>query len=163
MECFIQMTKTRLARIAFRIATSSISTPIFNEFYKTLVQTNPLCLIWVIVLFCLHNNLHNVIWNNCFRHIFSCCWRDSVRPLQMFCHTLPCPTWSTKANCYSGKNACKWQCHFVYSITYGLSSFHGTWQHIWCNFLKSVSQRDKVCNMVHFYPWYNFVVFISGF
>jgi len=31
----------------------------------------------------------NVIWNNCFRHIFSCCWRESVRPLQMFCHTLP--------------------------------------------------------------------------
>jgi len=22
----------------------------------------------------------------------------------------------------------------------------------WCNFLESVSQRDKVCNMVHFYP-----------
>ena len=26
----------------------------------------------------------------------------------------------------------------------GLSSFHGIWQHIWCNFLESVSQRDKV-------------------
>ena len=31
----------------------------------------------------------NVIWNNCFRHIFGCCWRDSVKPLQYFCHTLP--------------------------------------------------------------------------
>ena len=31
----------------------------------------------------------NLIWNNCFRHIFSCCWRESVRPLQMLCHTLP--------------------------------------------------------------------------
>ena len=30
-----------------------------------------------------------VIWNNCFRHIFGCCWRDSVKPLQYFCHTLP--------------------------------------------------------------------------
>jgi len=48
------------------------------------------------------------------------------------CFVTPCqcPTWSTKANYYSGKNACKWQCHFVYSTTYGLSSFHDTWQHI---------------------------------
>ena len=30
-----------------------------------------------------------VIWNNCFRHIFSCCWRESVKPLQYFCNTLP--------------------------------------------------------------------------
>ena len=25
-----------------------------------------------------------VIWNNCFRHIFSCCWRETVKPLQYF-------------------------------------------------------------------------------
>ena len=31
----------------------------------------------------------NVLWNNCFRHIFRCCWRESVRPLQYFCRTLP--------------------------------------------------------------------------
>jgi len=29
-----------------------------------------------------------VIWNNCFRPIFSCCWRESVKPLQYFCNTL---------------------------------------------------------------------------
>jgi len=30
-----------------------------------------------------------VIWNNSFRHIFSCCWRESVKPLQYFCNILP--------------------------------------------------------------------------
>ena len=28
----------------------------------------------------------NVAWNNCFRRIFSCCWRESTRPLQFFCN-----------------------------------------------------------------------------
>ena len=31
----------------------------------------------------------SVLWNNCFRHIFRCCWRESVRPLQYYCRTLP--------------------------------------------------------------------------
>lgn len=31
----------------------------------------------------------NVAWNNCFRHVFSCSWRESVKPLQFFCHALP--------------------------------------------------------------------------
>jgi len=37
------------------------------------------------------NTLHkiHVVWNNCFRHIFRCCWRESVRPLQYFCKSLP--------------------------------------------------------------------------
>jgi len=36
-------------------------------------------------------NLHkiNTIWHNCFRQIFSCCWRESTRPLQFFCKSLP--------------------------------------------------------------------------
>jgi len=36
-------------------------------------------------------NLHNVntIWNNCCRRIFSCCLRESTRPLQFFCKSLP--------------------------------------------------------------------------
>jgi len=29
------------------------------------------------------------VWNYCFRHIFSCCWCDSVKPLQCFCNILP--------------------------------------------------------------------------
>ena len=33
----------------------------------------------------------SVAWNNCFRRIFSCCWRESVKPLQCFCRTLPIP------------------------------------------------------------------------
>ena len=31
----------------------------------------------------------SVLWNNCFHHIFRCCWRESVRPLQYYCRTLP--------------------------------------------------------------------------
>ena len=31
----------------------------------------------------------NVIWNNCFRHVFNCCWRESVKPLQFYCNNLP--------------------------------------------------------------------------
>jgi len=40
-----------------------------------------------------NSNTHkiSVAWNNCFRRIFSCCWRESVKPLQYFCHTLPIP------------------------------------------------------------------------
>jgi len=47
-----------------------------------------------------------VIWNNCFRHIFSCCWRETVKPLQyrtsvIFYH---CHMLLTKTNYFSGKN-----------------------------------------------------------
>jgi len=31
----------------------------------------------------------SIAWNNCFRRICSCCWRESVKPPQYFCHTLP--------------------------------------------------------------------------
>ena len=31
----------------------------------------------------------NVVWNNSFRRIFGCCWRESVASLQIYCHTLP--------------------------------------------------------------------------
>jgi len=30
----------------------------------------------------------NVAWNNCFQRIFSCCWQQSVKPLQYFTGTL---------------------------------------------------------------------------
>jgi len=30
-----------------------------------------------------------VAWNNCFRRVSKCCWRENVRPLQFFCHILP--------------------------------------------------------------------------
>ena len=45
------------------------------------------CEVWSLT----NNNLYkvNVAWNNCFRRIFSCCWRESTRPLQLFCNTLP--------------------------------------------------------------------------
>ena len=40
-------------------------------------------------LFTLSSDKISVLWNNCFRHIFRCCWRESVRPLQYYCRTLP--------------------------------------------------------------------------
>ena len=30
----------------------------------------------------------DIIWNNGFRRIFNCCWRESVKPLQFYCRTL---------------------------------------------------------------------------
>ena len=29
----------------------------------------------------------NVIWDNAFRSVFNCCWRESVKPLQFYCKT----------------------------------------------------------------------------
>jgi len=36
-------------------------------------------------------NLHklDVAWNNCFRRIFQCCWRETTRPLQFCSKSLP--------------------------------------------------------------------------
>ena len=31
----------------------------------------------------------NVIWNNAFRSVFNCCWREHVKPLQFYCIILP--------------------------------------------------------------------------
>ena len=31
----------------------------------------------------------SVIWNNCFRKIFNCCWRESVSVLQYYCNVMP--------------------------------------------------------------------------
>jgi len=35
-------------------------------------------------------NTHDIgtVWNNAFHHIFNCCWRESVKPLQYFCQSL---------------------------------------------------------------------------
>ena len=41
-------------------------------------------------VFCSYMNWTvNVIWNNAFRCIFNCCWRESVKPLQFYCNTVP--------------------------------------------------------------------------
>ena len=31
----------------------------------------------------------DIIWNNAFRYIFNCCWRESVKPIQFYCNTVP--------------------------------------------------------------------------
>jgi len=36
-------------------------------------------------------NIHDIgtVWNNAFRHIFNCSWRESVKPLQYFWQSRP--------------------------------------------------------------------------
>ena len=45
------------------------------------------CEIWSLTNSSLHTV--NVVWNNCFRRIFGCCWRESTKPLQYYCYALP--------------------------------------------------------------------------
>jgi len=44
------------------------------------------CETWTLT----DNSLHtiSIAWNNCFRRIFKCCWRESTKPLQFFCKTM---------------------------------------------------------------------------
>jgi len=67
-------------------------------------QVNEIMLLKLVKTYCLPRLLYgfeiwpreaidikelNVMWNNGFRHIFNCCWRESVKPLQYFCQSLP--------------------------------------------------------------------------
>ena len=45
------------------------------------------CEVWTLSEKSLHTV--SVVWNNCFRRIFRCCWRESTRPLQYYCNALP--------------------------------------------------------------------------
>jgi len=45
------------------------------------------CETWFLTSFDLHKA--SVAWNNSFRKIFCCCWKESVKPLQYFCGQLP--------------------------------------------------------------------------
>jgi len=48
-------------------------------------------------------NIHDIgiVWNNAFCHMFNCCWRESVKPLQYFC-TLLIPYWWRSFNIFFG-------------------------------------------------------------
>ena len=45
------------------------------------------CEIWPLDTMSFHDI--NVIWNNAFRSVFNRCWRESVKPLQFYCNSLP--------------------------------------------------------------------------
>jgi len=45
------------------------------------------CEAWTLTDGSLHKL--NTVWNNCFLRIFSCCWRESTRPLQFYWKSLP--------------------------------------------------------------------------
>ena len=40
----------------------------------------------------------DVSWNNAFRKIFNVCWRESVKPLQFYCSSLPASVHSLYIN-----------------------------------------------------------------
>ena len=44
------------------------------------------CETWTLTDKSLHTI--SVAWNNCFRRIFKCCWRESTKPLNFFCKTI---------------------------------------------------------------------------
>ena len=62
---------------------------------------NEITAIHLLKAYCLHTLMYGCensilcdlvkrkinVWNNCFHKIFSC-WRESVKPLQYYCHTL---------------------------------------------------------------------------
>ena len=67
-------------------------------------QVNEIMILKLIKTYCLPRLLYgcemwpiesvdmyelDVIWNNGFRHIFNCCWRCIVKPLQFFCQSMP--------------------------------------------------------------------------
>ena len=31
----------------------------------------------------------DIVWNDAFRYIFNCCWRESVKPIQFYYNTVP--------------------------------------------------------------------------
>jgi len=45
------------------------------------------CEVWN--LSCAEYRHLNVVWNNTFRKIFNCCWRESTRQLLFYCEVLP--------------------------------------------------------------------------
>jgi len=53
------------------------------------------CETWTLT----DNSLHtiSVAWNNCFRRIFKCCWRESTKPLYFFCKTMSIAQFPFKA------------------------------------------------------------------
>ena len=76
----------------------------FNTIKSKAQQTNEIMWLHLIKTHCLPRllygcevwplasiNMHgiNVLWNNGYRHVFNCCWYESVKPLQYYSNNLP--------------------------------------------------------------------------
>jgi len=77
-------------QLADTVESSTVSCLFFGKCSYEMVALHPLktyclptlmygCEVWSLA----NNSLHkvNVAWNNCFRRIFSCCWRERVQDL----------------------------------------------------------------------------------
>jgi len=52
----------------------------------------------------------SVIWNNVYRKIFNCCWRESVRPLLYFCHMMPLTYYTSEIYTLSAQTTGQFKC-----------------------------------------------------
>jgi len=87
----------------FRIHLNTAKQKYFGCFNNIMIvtgqQVNEMMTLKLIKTYCLPRLLYgceiwpietvdmqelDVIWNNGFRHIFNCCWRESIKPLQFF-------------------------------------------------------------------------------
>ena len=81
----------------------------FNKIIKSVIgqQVNEMMVLKLVKTYCLPRLLYgceswpietvdkhelDVIWNNGFRHIVNCCWRESVKPLQFSVNLCCCHT-----------------------------------------------------------------------
>jgi len=42
-----------------------------------------------VLLNTLQNHELDIIWDDFFRYIFNCCWRESEKPIPFYCNTVP--------------------------------------------------------------------------
>jgi len=54
---------------------------------KSRLLTSATSAVWLWDMAHMHEL--DIIWNNGFRHVFNCCWRDRIKPLQFFCQSMP--------------------------------------------------------------------------
>jgi len=77
--------------IAFYLYVETTETSSFHYTSSNHTAYRVCCIYWlwrhITQYFAVHEL--NVIWNNAFRCIFNCCWRESVKPLQFYCNTVP--------------------------------------------------------------------------
>ena len=92
--------KLKYLGVVFQCKTGATYISIIRTFYsqinivllrvEALKSYVPCTIVWLWKRLTNSSIIHkvNVAWNNCFGWIFSCCWQQSVKPLQYFTETL---------------------------------------------------------------------------
>ena len=115
------------------------------------------CETWTLT----DNSLHSisVAWNNCFRRIFKCCWRDSTKPLQFFCKTMSIAHLiDQRKNDFFGKKISQSESSVLKTLAYLKRNQ--------CNALRSVrwNSRDKTCGIRKFFSCsHDVILFFVGY